>query len=294
MQKEKVMLQINKYVVSIVFVIIALFSGMQAHGEDKQSPMRIMTYNIRREGKEKNQEHLWANRAASLIALLRNQNPDIIGLQEVTQGQRQTLEESLSDKFNMVGKSRGTSWFGLGTDEATPIAYQKDKFELVEEGTFPLNSGFVWMPWHASQTGYLPRICTWAKLKDTKNNKEFYVYNTHLDHMYEAARLNGAREIVHDINQRTAGLPVIVTGDFNTAYEGDMKKTFSDFKHVKDLAARSAGPQETSTGWDNKKLQWIDHILVNGSNAEVPTYRVIEAEGYPSDHRPVVADINIP
>lgn len=266
---------------------LAVSSNMYA------TPISIMTYNIRREGTEKSPERLWANRAASVIALLRNQNPDIIGFQEVTDNQKRQLGESLGENFNIVGQGRGSSWFGLGTDEATPIAYRKDKFSLIDSGTFSLNVGFVWMPWHASETGFLPRICTWVKLKDTQSNKEFYVYNTHLDHMYDAARLNGAREVMQNIlKSNTAELPVIVTGDFNTEFEGAIKDSFSGFVSAKDLAKKVEGPSETSTGWGNDKLKTIDHILVR-KGMSVESYCVIVSEQYPSDHRPVVAVIDL-
>ena len=118
----------------------------------------------------------------------------------------------------MIGESRGSSWWGLATDEATTIAFKKDLFELQDYGTFSVNPEFnswAWMPWYRAQTGLLPRVCTWVRLKDKRTNKEFYVYNTHLDHMYAQARELAMQKIMKDIEQRAAGYPVIMMGDFN-------------------------------------------------------------------------------
>lgn len=258
--------------------------------------LRVMSYNIRREGKEKQEDRLWTNRLPRIVALLKTINPDVVGLQEVIEHQKEQLQESFPD-MNFVGTSRGSCWWGLATDEATPIGYKKDRLELQDHGTFPVNaesnSWFGWMPWHRAQTGLLPRICTWAKFKDKASNKEFYIYNTHLDHMYDQARLLSAQKIMDDIKERTTGYSVMVTGDFNTPIEGEMKTITNSLIHAKDKAEQITGPRETSTGWDSTTLTEIDHILVNKFIDAVKTYRVVESEGYPSDHRPVVADIQM-
>lgn len=273
--------------------IVTILTGF-VHADEAPNSLRTMTYNIRREGSEAQEDRTWPQRKSRVVELWKTINPDVVGLQEVMTNQQQQLQESFPE-FDFIGESRGSSWFGFGPSEATPIAYKKELLELQEQGTFPVNatvdSWVGWMPWHVYQTGLLPRICTWAKFKNKQNNKEFYLYNTHLDHKFEQARLNSAYKIMDDIAQRTADLPVIVTGDFNTAFEGDMQKACGSFTHAKQQAKLIEGPAETSTGWDNTSLKEIDHIVVNNKIEEVPSYRVIEADGYPSDHRPVVADI---
>src|SRR5271163_4403247 len=143
-----------------------IFALLAAHGALVCNDLRVMTYNIRRDGPEKQEDCQWKNRKESVVSLWRNLNPNIVGLQEVTDNQMQDLREQFKE-FEFVGTGRGSSWFGLGDDEATPIGYKTDKFELQEHGTFSINkvdTWYGWMPWHRYQTGLLPRICTWAKL----------------------------------------------------------------------------------------------------------------------------------
>lgn len=277
--------------------IFALFCALRIFAmEDQNSTalLRVMTYNIRRDGKEETPERLWHNRRPLVAEILNSTSPDIIGFQEPIKSQVRDLE-TLLPHFKQFGEGRGTSWWGLGDDEYNPIFYNAKKFELLDCGTFfinKLNSLFGWMPWHAWQTGWLPRICTWGKFKNKETAQEFYVYNTHFDHMFPAAQLLCARNAVKDIKKRTDNLPVIVMGDFNTPFSGRLKEIFNAFTHVRELAQTIEGPQDTRTGWSNNELKWIDHILVNKpESTEVLRYEVIARDDYPSDHRPVIADI---
>lgn len=259
--------------------------------------IRIMTYNIRRQGKETTIERLWQNRSPLVFSLLHHIQPDIFGLQEPTDQQVTDIRAQLPSYFSSFGKSRGASWWGLVPDEYTPIFYNTNKFTLLEHGTFSINTidtWFGWMPWHAPQTGWLPRTCTWGKFKENITGNEFYIYNTHLDHMYKKAQLYSAKIIASHITKYAHHAPVILIGDFNTAFESDIKAIFANFQHAQDIAHKHSGPHETFTGWDNTELKWIDHILLtNADNIELLYYDVIEsAPGiYPSDHRPVFVDI---
>ncbi len=258
--------------------------------------LRIMTWNIRREGDEQKPERLWSERLNLVTSILKQSHPDIIGLQEPTKKQiDDLLEQKELNHLEAFGEGRGSSWWGLGTDEHNPILYNKEKFTLIESGTFPINrleGIYKYMPW---QTGWLPRICTWGKFKINDANKEFYLYNTHFDHMYTTAQLNCAHTLLQRIKEQNKdNLPVIVTGDFNTEFSGDLKELLSDFVHTKDSATTQSGPHETATGWDNASPKWIDHILITNGTSVVGNHTVIDHDEnsiYPSDHRPVCADI---
>lgn len=265
------------------------------------SALRIMTYNIRRDGKESKPERTWSNRLPLACALMHNINPDIFGLQEPTTDQIQQIKDALIAKglhIESFGQGRGSSWWGLGTDECTPIFYNPDicTASKTEQGTFQINtidSLLGWMPWHALQTGWLPRICTWGKFKVNATNQEFYFYNTHLDHMFADAQKQCAHNVAkHIAEQNKENLPVILVGDFNTDFKDAVREALAGFDNTKDLAAKVMGPNETSTGWGDEKLKLIDHIVKSG-NISVTNHAVVPHEGdvYPSDHRPVFADV---
>lgn len=284
-----------KNLFKLFVAVIICTSEVFAMESSNTSLIRVMTYNIRREGKEETAERLWHNRKPLVNELLGVAKPDIIGFQEPTKEQIADIE-ALLPNFKQFGEGRGESWWGLGDDEYNPIFYNNEKFTLLDSGTFFINkldTWFGWMPWHVRQTGWLPRICTWGEFEDKQTLQKFYVYNTHFDHMFPLAQLLCARTVVKDIKKRNKEhLPVIVMGDFNTPFAGEMKKIFDAFTHAKEIAKEVQGPLETRTGWNDNELKWIDHILINKtSNPHVQRYEVIAHAGYPSDHRPVFADI---
>lgn len=255
--------------------------------------LRIASYNIRREGKEKSADRLWKNRMNKVAHLIQKMNPAVIGLQEATKLQIEDLK-ALLPGFDAVGEGRGASWGGLGANEANPIFYKKDAYELLDSGTFRIDkvTGMLpfWTPLAYKSTGWLPRICTWVKLQDKKSKKVFYVYNTHLDNKYDKARELGAKVIRDQMGTQE---PVILTGDFNIVFGDYLKKVFDNFDHAVDVTAKRSGPRETRTGWEDDELKAIDHILVQ-RGIRVPHYEVItEQKPYSSDHRPSYADVEI-
>lgn len=291
---------------SRVMLSIWLVIGFAAHADEKNAwcnplsstskAMRVMSYNIRRKGSEKRLQRMWHQRLPLVVEVINQVQPDIIAMQEATAEQIADLRQVLV-KFEVFGEGRGVSWWGLGTNEYTPIFFNAERFEVLDQGTFSINqsSGTVgWMPWQVKNTGWLPRICTWGKLKDKRTNTEFYMYNTHLDHQYEQARLKGIAVIKEVMAHKEEDKPLVLVGDFNAEFAGALKASLSMFTHAKDMAQIVAGPFETRTGWEDSELKWIDHIIVrNAPNVHVNCYTVVQmAERiYPSDHRPVFADI---
>lgn len=262
--------------------------------QDNDLLIRVVTYNVRREGKEKAPERLWQNRKQQVADLITRINPDIIGMQEATESQIADFG-LLLPLFLSIGKGRGASWGGLGTDEYNPIFYNKEKFELLDQGTFSINNSegllSFWNPWYYKQTGWLPRICTWAQFKDRATDKSFYVYNTHLDNDYAEARQLSAQIIRKHMDAKS---PILLTGDFNMGFVDFLTTIFDNFVHARDVAQQQVGPQETRTGWDDDELKQIDHILIQKDTARVIRFEVIEEQKpYSSDHRPVFADVLI-
>ena len=291
-------------VLSVILSPAALFAAATFELPPKltaDSALRVMTYNVRREGKEDAPERTWRNRSPLVCALIKNINPDIFGLQEPTADQIEHIKTALSAhgmNLESFGQGRGSSWFGMGKDEYNPILYNKDICTVseTEQGTFSTNTvdtWFGWTPWHKEQTGYLPRICTWGKFKINATGQEFYFYNTHLDHMFpEAKKLCAQNVAKHIVEQNKGNLPVILVGDFNNEFKDAVKEALAGFENTKDLAANIIGPRETSTGWGDEKLKLIDHIL-KSRNISVSNHAVVPHEGdvYPSDHRPVFVDV---
>jgi endonuclease/exonuclease/phosphatase family metal-dependent hydrolase len=268
--------------------------------------LKIMSYNVRRMGSDP-QEHQWDKRKELIREQITAQNPAIIGFQEVVDGEHFESLKNLLPEYKSFGTARKestTSWLQQSImnhpdakNECNPIFYNPDKVKLIQSGTFGINPrGFLLQ-------ANLPRICTWGLFEDKETSKRFYIYNTHLStsSMYgfkdgtESIRNKQMCMIFDEINKNKSELPVFIMGDFNTRIEGNIKKIINKnkFKHAKEIAQVAKGPKETRTGWSDKELKEIDHILVK--NAQIKEYEVIQSAAgvYPSDHRPVMATVTL-
>jgi endonuclease/exonuclease/phosphatase family metal-dependent hydrolase len=92
-------------------------------------------------------------------------------------------------------------------------------------------------------------------------------------------------------------MTVFLMGDFNTNFaeqKPDRSLLRSKMVKTEKIAKIVEGPVETRTGWQNGELKSIDHIFAKG-NAIVLNHQVVTSPPnvFPSDHRPVLVDVEI-
>eukprot|EP01116_Phalansterium_solitarium_P006877 TRINITY_DN19286_c0_g1_i1.p1 TRINITY_DN19286_c0_g1~~TRINITY_DN19286_c0_g1_i1.p1 ORF type:complete len:221 (+),score=33.74 TRINITY_DN19286_c0_g1_i1:103-765(+) len=176
--------------------------------------IRVMSYNVRYEHEGEKKHHQWAERKELLVRTIKDKNPDVIGFQEPKEAQLQYLAQSLPE-YKWVGKPRDST----ASAEYSAIFYKKDRFELEADYTFWLSDQPEW-PAHVSWKG-LPRVCTWALLRDNQDGKWFAVFNTHLEWEFDVARRNGLSLILWRMNdlykQHGCQLPMVLIGGERTA-----------------------------------------------------------------------------
>ena len=273
----------NKFLI----LLLGLFCGtiFTARGQ-----MKVMTYNVRYLN-ETDGENSWSKRKDQLADQIRFYEPGIFGVQEAVKEQLDYVKQKL-EKYEVIGQGRD----GGSKGEFTAIFYNPEKFEKLEEGTFWLSETpkRVSMGWDAAY----PRICTYAKFRDKNAANEFWVFNTHFDHLGIVARQKSSRMIVNkirEINQEE--LPAILMGDFNLEPEteeiGFLSEKMEDSKAVADFVF---GPEGTFNGYEftepvNRR---IDYIFLSKGNFEVLKYAVLSNSKdlkYPSDHLPVLVKL---
>lgn len=256
-------------------------------------PIRAMTFNIRLDVASDG-ENAWPHRKEMVEAVVEHEAPDVLGMQEVLLHQKQYLESELTD-YTFVGVGRDD---GAEAGEFSPLAWRSDRFAMVDSGTFWLSP----TPEVAGSKGWdaaLPRIATWAVLRDRRSGETIRVLNTHFDHVGTAARANAARIIAEWV--AAGDTPAIVMGDFNVSPDSEPYHVLANTAQSGLSDARTIsrtppyGPSGTFTGFDIMAAADgpIDHIFVTGDFA-VERYAVVTQhwEGHlPSDHYPVVADI---
>ncbi|PZX64499.1 endonuclease/exonuclease/phosphatase family metal-dependent hydrolase [Hydrotalea sandarakina] len=250
--------------------------------------LTVLTYNVRLD-LASDGINAWSNRKDFFAGQLRFYEPDIFGVQEALPNQVKDIAKALP-QYEYVGVGRD----GNNTGEASNIFFKKDRFKKLQSGTFWLSEtpNKVSKGWDAAYN----RICTYALLIDQFNQKQFWVFNTHLDNEGVVAREKGIELIVRKINElNNKHLPVILTGDLNSV-PTDSVITFLNTKFINTRNASQQPPFGPEGSFNNFQYnqpatQLIDYIFISkNSPFNVNKYAIFSDAKklhYPSDHFPV-------
>lgn len=253
------------------------------------APLRVMSFNVRLPAESDGPDR-WEARRALAARVIHDAAPDLIGTQELHKPQGDWLVAQLPEY----------AWFGEGRrggdgDEHMGVFYRTDRLQVLESGDFALSDtpevlgSITW--------GHLyPRMVTWALFRRIADGRRFYLFNTHLPYRDEdeAARVRGARLLLSRISALPRDVPVVVTGDFNAAPDSPTHAAMTGaLRDAWTGAPERAGPEATFHGFTGTADRRIDWILVRGFG--VRAMRTLDAgeDGrYPSDHFPVVAELD--
>ncbi|KFC60164.1 hypothetical protein FEM08_10590 [Flavobacterium gilvum] len=260
------------------------------------SSLNIMTFNIRYDNPGDGLNS-WQHRKENVLKMIRFNEVDILGMQEVLEHQLKDFTTGLSG-YEAIGVGRED---GKTKGEYSPILYNKNKFTLIK-------SGYFWL----SQTPEKPskgwdaaceRIATWVQLKDKANGKKLFVINTHFDHIGEIARRESVTLIKLKIAQLSEGMPQIMMGDLNATPDSSvMTALLTPDKSLSLLDSKKLAPIVYGPNWsfyDFGKIPFndrplIDYILVT-KGISIKKYAVFAEtlnELCLSDHAPVFINIS--
>ncbi|WP_182868202.1 endonuclease/exonuclease/phosphatase family protein [Rhodopirellula sp. JC639] len=247
-------------------------------------PLKVATYNIRY-ANPGDGEDIWPNRK-EFVAEYCKRN-DIIGLQEVTEPQFAFLRAGMPD-FDSYGVGRDD---GKSGGEHAPIFYRKEKFDIIDKGTFWLSESPEMVGvkgWDAA----LPRTCTWIHFRDKRSGAQLYVANTHFDHRGAKARTESGKLLAERLGKLPKNLPVILMGDFNCTIGSEpynaMVTSLADARNVSE--SEPTGPNST---WNGFKAiapdRIIDHIFVRSIDVQQLAVHDPKTDRgrFASDHLPV-------
>jgi len=251
-----------------------------------ENTLEVVSYNIRYDNSQDG-ENQWDIRKETLASYLLKSSPDIIGMQEVLNNQLADLSNLLKEyKYVGVGREDGKT-----KGEYSPIFYRKSKLKVLMSSTFWLSETpqKISVGWDAA----LERICTYALFIDRKSKKQFWVFNTHFDHLGQIARSESVNLILEQISILNVNdYPILVTGDLNLTPETlPIKKFQSNLNDVLSDLNLNDPKYGTFNGFDITKdaNRRIDYIFQKG-------FRVLSAEHlwiktpkglWASDHHPV-------
>ena len=274
----------------ILLILILAVSGFGQ--EKKNSSFNIITYNIRM-NTPADGVNAWPLRKDKVAGLLKFHQADIFNVQEALPEQMDDLTASFPD-FDHVGVGRDD---GVRKGEHMAVFYRKARFEKVIDGMFwlsetPAKPGLGW-------DALCNRTVTWIKLKDKITKKNFYVFDTHFDHRGNKAREESSKLILNSMKEiNKDNLPLILTGDFNLVKTSVPIQLI--LKELNDAIDKSVslpyGPEGTSGGFEVKVLpRKIDFIFINDKVKVIRHGVLSDSFGlfYPSDHLPVLAEVQV-
>lgn len=263
---------------------------------------QLITFNIRYDNPQ-DYPNSWQERRDALVAFLKEQQADVLGLQEVLAGQMDYLSEALEADYYSIGVGRED---GKRQGEYTPIFYKKSRLSLQEQG-------YLWLsetPQLAGSKGWdaaCERMVTYAVFRD-KKGEPLIVLNTHLDHVGKEARRQSVRlidSLSRELSSRYQTQHIALLGDLNVSpqdqtiglLEGITLEGGIALRDSYAMAERSGTPRRGSEGtfhnWGKispEKSERIDYILLpqNTDIYSYETYEALHPSGvYLSDHKAV-------
>lgn len=290
----------DSFLVSVTRLFLSLSLSLTTlflpTGEVKANPLppkadgaaaRAVTFNLRCTGLGKTSI---AYRAPLLTAQLLATGADSIGVQEANLRWMLYLREHLNG-YESVGVSRGN---GKNRGEFSAIFYQKEKYDLLDSGTFWL-SKTPDVPGSSDWGSANIRICTWAILQNKETKQTYAHFNTHLDHVSDNARTNQMKVLLERMNTIAGDLPVILTGDFNAETDSEMYQTAAAALQDSRLTAPVTDDKGTFHSYGAITPKLIDYIFVSSSVTPL-VYHVIDDkinDVYLSDHYGIYADLRL-
>ena len=248
--------------------------------EKTDDTMTIMSTNVRYYEPFSLFKESWFYRADLIAEDIEGVQPDIIGFQEATSIQYGYLKRIMNGYDSEMAYRDNYI-----LSEGCPIFYRTDRFEKIDGGSFWLSETPDVMSRGWGSKHY--RICVYVVLRDRTSNKEFAVFNTHLDHTSDQARINGIGVILKKIAE-LGDIPTYLIGDMNAKENSKtIKATRRDFDDAMKISEITESTPTYHNWGDTKRAKRIDYILISKDDALVYEYGVVDnlhGDTYSSDH----------
>jgi endonuclease/exonuclease/phosphatase family metal-dependent hydrolase len=276
-----------------LLIIIYLCFYLSSCTHESMDDLSVMTYNIRYASFNEDQEN-WNNRKEGVVNLLHQH--DFVGLQEATPVQINDIMEAVGEEYGLISRTREKD---PTQGEASPLLFKKDKWQIIDSGTFWLSSTPD-IPGSNTWGAAYNRVVSYGIFKSRDSKDSIMVVNTHYDHVSQEARIKSTILIKNRLGNYINKLPFVFMGDLNVEDNNDVYAYINAEMKLKD-SYREIQPEfsfqdNTFHGWiSDTAISRIDYIFINNL-ISVRTAKVNMSKSknmYPSDHLPLEAVISI-
>ncbi len=177
-----------------------------------QLPLRVASWNVLCANCSKGKAS-WAKRRSAVVATIKAQDPDVLGVQEASQGRIAGGGSQYMDLVNRLGGPYRITDAQRGASLAVRIIYNSDRVDLLEKGS-------AFLP-----KGKSRRAATWAIFQQKTTGERFFFLSTHFEPTNDKkgsrtnynTRRRQANAVVDLIRRNNPDeLPVIAVGDYNS------------------------------------------------------------------------------
>lgn len=267
-----------------ITLLLLFAAGLALPTQAEPVTLKLISCNLRNSGADDG-ANSWQYRREATPRMLFEEAPDLFGVQEALADQLQFLDQACP-AYARVGVGRDD---GATRGETMAIYYLRDRFELLDSGTFWLSE----TPDQVSRgwDGACNRTATWVHLRDKTSGKSFFYFNTHLDHRGSMAREQGIAlltEKIREIAGRKSA--VVLGGDFNSSTESLIFKPLNRWMKSARAKAKQTDNKGTYNGYGAAPdTIVIDHLYFRG---RMHCERFATLDGnygvpYLSDHYPI-------
>ncbi|MCW5950788.1 MAG: endonuclease/exonuclease/phosphatase family protein [Propionibacteriaceae bacterium] len=204
--------------------------------EAEANPLRVASFNLRcancsRNSRINGREKNWETRRAKVIAQIKAEDVDVIGVQEASPGllkgkqisQFEDLANRLGSPYQLTNEKRygcrkSTSYKSCakvdnGASADVRILYDTSRLTLLDQGSRQLDN-------QKATSG--PRFVAWAIFQDQRDGRRFFFATAHTEpgqsKAKRALRKKQAKLILAEIEAHNPeDLPVVITGDFSAS-----------------------------------------------------------------------------
>ncbi|KOG10039.1 endonuclease/exonuclease/phosphatase family protein [Streptomyces viridochromogenes] len=269
-------------------------SSASAGERPARGHLQVMSFNLR--FASTTEPHSWAVRRPVMRELLNREAPHVIGTQEGVFAQLLDIDSDLGPHYDWLGTGR----LHGSRDESMAIFYDTRRLRPAEYDHFWL-SDTPYVIGSNTWGAAFARMVTWIRFRDlTDGGREFYLLDTHFDHVSQYARERSAALIAERIAGFDRSLPVVVTGDFNVAAHKNTvydKLLGAGLVDTWDTARERSALYATFHGYkpltpDGDRIDWV--LSSPGVTAYRAAINTFSDDGqFPSDHLPVQAFLGL-
>ena len=206
-----------------------------AAAKPEAAPLRVATFNVRcancsRNSRVNGREKNWETRRAKVVAQIKAEKVDVIGLQEASPGilkgrkisQFEDLAHRLGSPYKLTNNKRygckkSTSYKNCdkrnnGASADVRIVYNTDRLTLLDQGSKQLDN-------EKATSG--PRFVAWAIFADKLDGRKFFFATAHTEpgqsKAKRALRTKQAKKILAEIEAENPDkLPIVLPGDLSS------------------------------------------------------------------------------